>query len=235
MSREAPSLSDMEILERIQGSRDYAFEQAEKMRNQAIGALGFAALILGLAGYLLIKLTVKESLKELGEEEILRRAEIAAEKAEAAQVQAVAGGEQIEDLKAKYLNEVGNLKDIKNRVGSLGRIVARLQASDQRVELGACDSGHYYPNKPPLGVTSSSNSPRYVDKQIRFSREFDSTPRVYVAFSHLDASREFNLRAMVLAENVTMQGFDCRFQTWAESRVFQAKAVWLAIGSTQPG
>ena len=103
----------VEVLERIHETRLFAIEQASRMRNQAIGVLGFAALILGIAAYLFIDKTIEDRLGDIAEERYLKRAEAAAAQAEAAAVQAQEFSQAIEDNKASYASELPKLAEVR--------------------------------------------------------------------------------------------------------------------------
>ena len=120
-----------EILQRVQEAREYSVEQAEKKRNQAIGALGFAALVLALAGWLLIDQPVEGKLEDIGKEKILERAEAAAKQAEAETRAAQRLVRKIENLKETYAVELSELTEAVAAVEALGR---SLDSSDLRSE-----------------------------------------------------------------------------------------------------
>ncbi len=103
----------LELIERIHDTRLFAIERAAEMRNQAIGVLAFAALILGIAAYLFIDKTIEDRLADLAEEKYRQRAETAASGAEALAQKAQDVTKSIEDLKAQYETELQSLPEIR--------------------------------------------------------------------------------------------------------------------------
>jgi hypothetical protein len=60
-----------------------------------------------------------------------------------------------------------------------------------------------------------------------FSPPFSRPPVVSVSFSELDAPAG-PLRARVYAEDITTAGFNVKFETWADSKLYAAVAAWIA-------
>lgn len=67
-------------------------------------------------------------------------------------------------------------------------------------------------------------------KAVRFREAFRSPPAVQVSISLWDMDTSAAVRAHLLAENVTCEGFEIVFRTWADSRVARIRAAWMAIG-----
>ncbi|HBM60972.1 H-type lectin domain-containing protein [Salipiger marinus] len=76
----------------------------------------------------------------------------------------------------------------------------------------------------------TGSGPRERRKPVTFSEPYRQPPVVQVAVSLWDVDHGANLRADLLAENVTEQGFDLVFRTWSDTRVARARMTWLAIG-----
>ena len=68
-------------------------------------------------------------------------------------------------------------------------------------------------------------------KLIKFSAKFRVPPSVHVGLSLWDMDAQANIRAEVVAEEVTNLGFHLVFRTWGDSRVARVRMSWLAIGS----
>jgi len=71
---------------------------------------------------------------------------------------------------------------------------------------------------------------RNVDVPIRFRIPFQHKPDVIVALHMLDAGIQI-VRVKVEARNITPEGFDLRFETWKDSRLWNATAAWVAVGT----
>lgn len=67
-------------------------------------------------------------------------------------------------------------------------------------------------------------------KAVRFSEPFRTPPSVQVALSLWDIDQRANVRADVSAEDITREGFDLVFRTWADTKVARVRMNWLAIG-----
>ncbi|SPJ28325.1 H-type lectin domain-containing protein [Falsiruegeria mediterranea] len=65
---------------------------------------------------------------------------------------------------------------------------------------------------------------------VTFDQPFRSTPAVQVGISLWDVDTSAAVRAEVVAESITPDGFDIVFRTWADSRVARARVAWMAIG-----
>jgi H-type lectin domain len=63
-----------------------------------------------------------------------------------------------------------------------------------------------------------------------FKEPFLAPPVVTVGISMWDIDRKTNSRVDITAENVTAEGFEIVFRTWADTRVARIRADWMAIG-----
>lgn len=120
-----------DLLKSIHETREYAVEQAEKKRNQAIGTLGFAALVLTLAGWLLIDQTVQRKLDDIGQAKLLDRAEAASKQAETEAATAAFSAKEIDQLKTSYAAE---LEEIQDAVAEVDSLRLSLDTADTRTE-----------------------------------------------------------------------------------------------------
>ncbi len=68
---------------------------------------------------------------------------------------------------------------------------------------------------------------------VPFDYPFKKHPRVIVSLQKIDlgdtSGPKIN-RLLVRAENIRLSGFDMCFQTWADSKVYDAAAAWIAVG-----
>lgn len=67
-------------------------------------------------------------------------------------------------------------------------------------------------------------------KLIKFSAKYRVPPAVQVSLSLWDMDAQANIRAEVVAEEVTNLGFHLVFRTWGDSRVARVRMSWIAIG-----
>ena len=65
---------------------------------------------------------------------------------------------------------------------------------------------------------------------VTFAQPYLSVPHVQLAISMWDISNNTNIRADVQAENVTTDGFDIVFRTWADTQVARVRVAWTSFG-----
>ena len=75
--------------------------------------------------------------------------------------------------------------------------------------------------------------PREARQAQLFREPFLDIPAVTVGISMWDIDHQTNSRMDIAAENITAQGFDIVFRTWADTRVARIRADWMAIGATR--
>lgn len=71
---------------------------------------------------------------------------------------------------------------------------------------------------------------RFVRTYVNFPQRFNQVPTVVLTISFMDIDQRFNLRLDVYAEDVTIAGFYAVFHTWADTLVYNARAVFTAHG-----
>ena len=81
------------------------------------------------------------------------------------------------------------------------------------------------------GPMWSGTGPREARRAIAFAEPFLSPPIVHVSLSMWDVHHATNMRAEIVAENITERGFDLVFRTWSDTRIARMRADWLAIGA----
>ena len=72
------------------------------------------------------------------------------------------------------------------------------------------------------------NGDRILQKEVRFSKPFESMPSVSVTVTFVDADKEQNERYDVKAINVSRDGFVIRIKTWNNTKIFGIGGYWLA-------
>ena len=80
------------------------------------------------------------------------------------------------------------------------------------------------------GKMWSGSGTRQRKKMIIFSEPFEEPPAVHVSMSLMDLDKETNVRADVLAKNISNTGFDLIFRTWGDTRVARVRLSWIAMG-----
>ncbi len=80
------------------------------------------------------------------------------------------------------------------------------------------------------GPMWAGDGPREARQPVAFSEPFRSPPAVQVGLSMWDIADGTNQRADIKAENITPEGFDLVFRTWADTRIARVRADWMAIG-----
>lgn len=80
------------------------------------------------------------------------------------------------------------------------------------------------------GPMWSGHGPREVRRRVTFAGTFRAAPLVQVTLSMWDVHHATNMRAEIVAENVTPEGFDVVFRTWGDTRIARMRADWLALG-----
>ncbi|KIC12222.1 ATP synthase [Leisingera sp. ANG-M1] len=80
------------------------------------------------------------------------------------------------------------------------------------------------------GEMWTGSGPRERRRAVLFDEAFASPPAVHVSVSLWDMDTSAPFRAELVAENVTCDGFEIVFRTWADSRAARLRASWLAIG-----
>lgn len=80
------------------------------------------------------------------------------------------------------------------------------------------------------GSMWTGSGPREVRHKQEFKEPFLAQPAVTVGVSMWDIDHQVNSRLDISAENVTAEGFEIVFRTWADSRIARIRADWMAIG-----
>ncbi|OBY26094.1 H-type lectin domain-containing protein [Leisingera sp. JC1] len=76
----------------------------------------------------------------------------------------------------------------------------------------------------------TGTGPRVRRQTVAFSTAYASPPAVHVSVSLWDMDTSAAVRGELVAENITCEGFEIVFRTWADSRAARLRAAWMAIG-----
>lgn len=74
------------------------------------------------------------------------------------------------------------------------------------------------------------DGPRQSRAPVKFAQSYAKPPHVQVTISMWDISNNSNIRADVQAENITENGFDIVFRTWADTQVARVRVAWTSFG-----
>ena len=76
---------------------------------------------------------------------------------------------------------------------------------------------------------STSSGDRKIRKEISY-KKFSKSPTVVLGVVGLDVDKRFNTRYKIWVENVTDNGCDVIFRTWADTDIYLLEAQWIAYG-----
>lgn len=66
---------------------------------------------------------------------------------------------------------------------------------------------------------------------VTFDAKFDAPPMVTLGLSGIDIAHEQNARLVLVAEDISPEGFTIVLRTWSDTRIGRASASWMAVGS----
>lgn len=72
------------------------------------------------------------------------------------------------------------------------------------------------------------NGARSTVIHVPFAERYRRPPTVSIALSSIDIINTANARLTVTAQNITEDGFEAVFSTWADSQIWSARAAWIA-------
>lgn len=74
-----------------------------------------------------------------------------------------------------------------------------------------------------------------TSRRINFERPYGAPPKIVVWLSQLDMSREANWRVRATATDVDAKGFTIHIDTWSNTKLYSAKADWIAYPADKAG
>ena len=80
------------------------------------------------------------------------------------------------------------------------------------------------------GSMWTGTGPRERRRRVQFSQAFAAPPAVHLSPSLWDMDTAAPIRAELVTDAITCEGFDIIFRTWSDSRAARLRAGWLAIG-----
>ena len=81
------------------------------------------------------------------------------------------------------------------------------------------------------GAMWSGHGHRESRTGVLFPHPFRTPPAVIIGIALMDLDHNTNTRTEILAEYVTVTGFEIVFRTWGDTRVARIRAEWTAIGA----
>jgi hypothetical protein len=115
-------------------------------------------------------------------------------------------------------------------VAFLYRFNQRIKSTENRtVRMGEVRFPKW---EPRTDVFRHEDGTREIFVPVTFDLPFTKHPKVVVGLKEFDlGDKRSNIhRISVRAENVRLNGFDLYFKTWEESLIFDAAAIWIAVG-----
>jgi hypothetical protein len=107
-------------------------------------------------------------------------------------------------------------------------------AIQRRCELPTIQSGvvsmdqkHGWQANGQHGVMANGNGGRSVKSYVRFPKAFPYVPSVHIAITWFDGSGS-SVRVNIVAEDITKEGFNAKFTTWADTHLWGVGASWIA-------
>ncbi|WP_425043400.1 H-type lectin domain-containing protein [Primorskyibacter sp. S87] len=80
------------------------------------------------------------------------------------------------------------------------------------------------------GPMWTGSGPREARKRVKFSEPFRGVPAVQVSISLWDVDTATAVRAEVLTDRISTEGFEIVFRTWLDTRFARLRVAWTAIG-----
>ena len=94
---------------------------------------------------------------------------------------------------------------------------------------------HHKRELPPMEkaypglMNKTGNNRGETEGRVAFAKPFDAPPEVLIGLAALDFIDGANHRVSVAVVDVDARGFSYRFVTWANTQVWYARAMWMAV------
>jgi hypothetical protein len=102
-----------------------------------------------------------------------------------------------------------------------------ITANSLHIQTGERSAG--YQENADWTLTTGTGQRTYR-AAVTFNSPFLVAPIVTLAISGLDVAAANNNRVRLVAENITVNGFDLVFVTWYDTILYSVWATWTAIG-----
>ncbi len=87
-------------------------------------------------------------------------------------------------------------------------------------------------NNGHLGFMANGSGGRKSTTHVKFAKKYSETPIVTLGVIELDVFHAANQRYNILIKNITKEGFDVEFSTWADSKIYSSNVSWQAVGKS---
>jgi hypothetical protein len=77
---------------------------------------------------------------------------------------------------------------------------------------------------------NTGSGERTYKVSVKFDSPFRFPPQVSLSISGQDVGNSKNTRVQVMANNITVDGFELTYRTWFDTTLFSVWASWTAIG-----
>jgi hypothetical protein len=91
----------------------------------------------------------------------------------------------------------------------------------------AMDQKHGWQASGKHGIMGNGNGGRDVKSYVRFPKPYPYIPAVHIAATWFDASGS-SVRYNIKAVDITKEGFNAQFSTWADTHLWGIGANWFA-------
>jgi H-type lectin domain len=104
----------------------------------------------------------------------------------------------------------------------------KISAKTFAIEIGSLNIPADHPKKHELYEKGFTDQ-RTVVVHIKFEKAFPRTPKIIVGLYKIDVGDGGINRLLVKVQDPKKDGFDLVFETWKDSRVYDAGACWIAL------
>ena len=140
------------------------------------------------------------------------------------------------DISEVLKNETTNTLDINGSV-----LTSTVNGASATIDIGSILADILYIQTGEKfagnGDSASSKWPLYsgigersYTAAVKFDSPFRVPPKVSLALSGQDVNEAKNNRIHLIAENITVDGFDLVYETWSDTVLHRIWATWTAIG-----
>jgi hypothetical protein len=138
------------------------------------------------------------------------------------------------DISQVLKDETTNSLDISGSV-----LTSTVNGASTTIDIGSiiADMIYIQTGEEFAGNSASTKWPLYsgigersYTTAVKFDSPFRVPPKVSLAISGQDVDESKNNRLHLVAENITVDGFDLVYKTWSDTVLYRVWATWTAIG-----
>ena len=119
-------------------------------------------------------------------------------------------------------------KSVLDVLARLQELETRLQTVESLGEL-VIDSGELSFDQDPL-LSSGEDKERSHRIKIKYNKNFVQVLAVIPSLERIDTDGHFSSRFDLRAENISATGFDLIVGTWYQTKIWDIRVKWYAIG-----